>query len=132
MQENMELRLENDQDRKPFITIDDLKNLAKELLAGIQKLSEYKYPFKIRRGIEKREGVSHMIEQKESSETIKAGSKTYFFDIRKTREGKPYLSITESRLKGENGDRERSTIFIFPEDASKFADIFSKMVEKVA
>ena len=116
---------------KQFITIDDLVSMAGELYQGICKLSQYKHPLDIRRGIKQRKGVIQMIEHKENSETIKAGSKTYFFDLRSTREGKAFLSITESRLKGEGGERERNTILIFPEEAQKFADTVSEMVGKV-
>ena len=116
---------------KPFITIDDLVGMAGELYHGIRRLSEYKHPLDIRRGIKKRKGVIQLIEQKEKSETIKAGSKTYFFDLRNTREGKAFLSITESRLKGNEGERERNTILVFPEEAQKFADTVADMVGKV-
>jgi len=116
---------------RPFITIDDLVGMAGELYQGIRRLSEYKHPLDIRRGMRKRKGVIQLIEQKENSETIKAGSKTYFFDLRNTREGKTFLSITESRLKGEGGERERNTILIFPEEAQKFADTVTAMVSKV-
>jgi len=105
--------------------------MAGELYQGIRRLSEYKHPLDIRRGMRKRKGVIQLIEQKENSETIKAGSKTYFFDLRNTREGKTFLSITESRLKGEGGERERNTILIFPEEAQKFADTVTAMVSKV-
>ena len=105
--------------------------MAEELYNGIRRVSEYKHPLDIRRGIRKRKGVNRLIEQKENSETIKAGSKTYFFDLRNTKEGKAYLSITESRLKGEAGERERNTILIFPEEAQKFADTVAEMVGKI-
>ena len=45
-----------------------------------------------------------MADQTESK-TVKAGSRTYFFDLRETKEGQPYLTITESRFKGEGKDR---------------------------
>ncbi len=65
------------------------------------------------------------------SETVRAGAATYFFDVKKTKEGKPYLVITMSRFKGEDEDRERISIVVFPEHAQDFLDAASKMVEKL-
>ena len=72
------------------------------------------------------------MEREKNSEMLKAGSKTYFFDIKETREGKPYLIITESRLKGEGEKPERSSIMVFQENIEEFAGIVAKMVEKVS
>ena len=47
-----------------------------------------------------------------------------------TREGKPYLRITESR-KGEGDRFERNSINVFPEDADEFMEHLSKMVSKL-
>ncbi len=62
---------------------------------------------------------------------VKAGGKTYFFDIKKTKEGKPYLVITESRFAGEGKEWERTTIAVFPETAKEFANVVSEMVTKL-
>jgi hypothetical protein len=131
MEENRESKSGNELVRRPIITIDDLAKMAEDLLIGILQLSEYKYPLDIRRGSGLRRGVNSMVDQNESSRTLKAGSKTYFFDIRKTKEGKPYLVITESRLKEESGSRERHTIIVFPEEADSFAETVSEMVKKL-
>ena len=71
------------------------------------------------------------MEKKSTSKTIRAGAKTYFFDIKKTKHKKPYLTITESNFKGEGEDRERKMLIIFPENARKFADAVSLMVSKL-
>jgi hypothetical protein len=130
MQENKVSGSGSDQDREPFLTIDDLVERAQELFAGLKRLSEIKYPLDIRRGIRKE--VENSMVQNERSVTVKARSKTYFFDIKETRDGKSYLIITESRFKGEGGDRERSNIVIFPENAREFAEAVSKMVGRIA
>ena len=57
-----------------------------------------------------------MVDQNDSK-TVKAGSKTYFFDLKETKEGQPYLTITESRFMGEGKDRERASIVVFPDHA---------------
>jgi len=66
--------------------------------------------------------------QKSTSKTIKAGAKTYFFDLKKTKDRRSYLTITESNFKGEGEDRERKTVVVFPESAKKFAKALSQMV----
>ena len=62
------------------------------------------------------------------SKTVKAGSTTYFFDIKETKGGKPYLVITESRFKGEGSERQRSSIVVFPEQISEFTSALKEIV----
>jgi hypothetical protein len=78
----------------------------------------------------KGEEVMSMTDQTESK-TIKAGAKTYFFDVKQTQEDKPYLVITESRFKGEGQDRERASITVFPEQAQEFSATVQEMVGKL-
>lgn len=66
-----------------------------------------------------------------NSNQIRAGSRTYFFDVGKTNNGKPYLRITESRFKGEGEERERNSIIVFADDAQKFAQTVDEMVKKL-
>jgi hypothetical protein len=116
-------------EREPIITIDDLTRQAEELARGLRQLGEYKHPLSIRRGTSiKGEGVSDVTEE---SKTVKAGAKTYFFDLKETKEGKPYLTITESRFKGEDEERERHTIVVFPENAEEFTEALAAMAEKL-
>jgi hypothetical protein len=63
---------------------------------------------------------------------LKAAGKTFFFDVKETREKKPYLVITESRLKGEGEKPERSSIMIFQENLGEFAEVVAKMAKKMA
>ena len=62
---------------------------------------------------------------------VKAGSKTYFFDLKQTRDNKPYLLLTESRFKGEGEERERVSITIFPESAGPFGQAVAEMVARL-
>jgi hypothetical protein len=78
----------------------------------------------------KGEEVMSMGDQPESK-VIKAGAKTYFFDLKKTQEGKLYLMITESRFKGGGQDRERASIIVFPEQAQEFSATVQEMVRKL-
>jgi hypothetical protein len=92
---------------------------------GLKKLSENRRPLDIRKGVE------DLADQNEQSRTLKAGSKTYFFDIKKTKDEKPFLVITESRFKGEGEERERSTIIVFQDKAEEFERTVSEMISKV-
>ena len=70
-----------------------------------------------------------MVEQK--SEIIRAGSKTYFIDLKETKEGKPFLVITESRFKGEGEEHERNSIAVFPEYAEAFLNALQEMIPEL-
>jgi len=101
---------------------------TQELLSGLQKLSEYRHPLQVRRGVRKE--VKKRMSENGQSRQIKASGRTYFLDIESTREGKPYLRITESR-KGEGDKFERNRINVFPEDADAFVQALSEMVERL-
>ena len=72
-----------------------------------------------------------MTKENPNSEILKAGAKTYFFDLKMTKDDKPYLLITESRFSGEEGERERNTIVIFPEQAEEFGNLVSSFTKKI-
>lgn len=108
-----------------IVTIDDLQNIAQLLVKGLHELGEYKYPLALRKG------VNFMTDKNVASKTIKAGAQSYFLDIKKTKKGKPYLIITESRFKGEGEDRERQSIAVFPETAKEFVKEVSAMSKKL-
>ena len=119
-------RLEAEFTRPRFATIDDMLDLARKLVDGLNQLGERKDPLEIRRG------VRNMVERAErKSEMLKAAGKTFFFDVKETREKKPYLVITESRLKGEGEKPERSSIMIFQENLGEFAEVVAKMAKKI-
>ena len=65
------------------------------------------------------------------SRTVKAGAKTYFFDLKETKEGQPYLTITETRFMGEGKDRERASIVVFPDHAQGFLEAAQEMLGKL-
>ena len=60
------------------------------------------------------------------SEVVKAGKRTYFFDVKETRSGDKFVTITESRkIFDDNTGRfyyEKSKMFLYPEDFEKFAN----------
>ena len=129
MQNDKGLRSGSD-GRKPFTTIDDLVEKAGELLTGLKKLSESKHPLGVRRARVIRKGVEKSMNAERESRQIKGSGRTYFLDIEKTKEGKNYLRITESR-KGEGDKWERSSVNVFPEDINEFASAVSEMASEL-
>ena len=45
------------------------------------------------------------------NQKVRAGSRTYFMDVKETKDGKPYLSIQESRKKDEGFEKSRMLVF---------------------
>lgn len=114
---------------KTFVTIDDALARAHDLLSCLKTLSTYKHPLEVRRG----KGVIDMAaKEREESRQIRAGSRTYFVDLEHTKEGKRYLRITESRFKGEDQERERQSLVVFPEDAEEFAQAIGELAALLA
>lgn len=66
-------------------------------------------------------------------ESIPAGRRKYFLDIRTTRDGDHYLTITERKKsrQGMDYEQERYTIHLYKEDFVKFEDAFHKCAEKM-
>lgn len=59
------------------------------------------------------------------SQSVRAGKRTYFFDVKETKNNDFFLTITESkRLNQDSGDvsYEKHKIFLYPEDFKKFID----------
>jgi hypothetical protein len=77
-----------------------------------------------------RKGGLNMTE-KTQSKTVKAGAITYFFDIKETTQGKPFLVITMSRFKGNDEERERSSIIVFQAQAEEYLKATHEMVHNL-
>jgi hypothetical protein len=59
------------------------------------------------------------------SKVVRAGKRTYFFDVKATRSGDYYLTVTESRKKpGRDGAPvfEKNKIVLYKEDFAKFTN----------
>lgn len=67
------------------------------------------------------------------SKIIKAGKRTYFFDIKSTKGNDLYLTITESKKKIENGieSYQKHKIFLYKEDFEKFKEGFEEVIAKI-
>ncbi|MCF8368014.1 MAG: PUR family DNA/RNA-binding protein [Bacteroidales bacterium] len=67
------------------------------------------------------------------SKTVRAGKRTYFFDVKSTRAGEYYLTITESKRRFNNDQGkffyEKHKLFLYKEDFEKFADGLSTTIE---
>lgn len=66
------------------------------------------------------------------SRSLKAGKRTYFFDVKQTRNNDKYLVITESKKLFNDNDGsftyEKHKIFLYKEDYEKFADLLTAMI----
>ena len=67
------------------------------------------------------------------SEKVKAGKRTYFFDVKATRSNDYYLTITESkkRFKEDGFTYEKHKIFLYKEDFNKFMEALNNTVNHV-
>ena len=66
------------------------------------------------------------------SKAVKAGKRTYFFDVKETKAGEQYLTLTESKRRFDNNQGkfvyEKHKLFLFQEDFDKFLDGFNQAV----
>lgn len=68
------------------------------------------------------------------SKAVKAGKRTYFLDVKATRNNDYYLTITESKKKVDkdgNSTYEKHKIFLYKEDFEKFAEGLDEVVDVV-
>jgi len=68
------------------------------------------------------------------SKSVRAGKRTYFFDVKSTKGNDYYLTITESKKRfGEDGKffYEKHKIFLYKEDFEKFSEGFTESVSHI-
>lgn len=67
------------------------------------------------------------------SERVRAGKRTYFFDVKATRSNDYYLTITESKrkYKQDGYTYEKHKIFLYKEDFNKFVNALNSTVGHV-
>jgi hypothetical protein len=53
------------------------------------------------------------------------GRRTFFFDVRKTKEDKPYVKITESSVR--DGQKQRTNMMIFDSEMEDFKKALSSV-----
>lgn len=85
--------------------------------------------------VDNKEGVSNSeskFKQEIHSKVIRAGKRTYFFDVKSTRSNEYYLTITESKKRfGENGkfSYEKHKVFLYREDFQSFLESLHEVVD---
>lgn len=68
------------------------------------------------------------------SQTVRAGKRTYFFDVKATRNNDYYLTITESKKRfNKEGKQyfEKHKIFLYKEDFEKFSDGLAEVISYI-
>jgi hypothetical protein len=87
-------------------------------------------------------GIKEVLTEKEDktgkeeifTKIVRAGKRTYFFDVKATRREDYYLTITESKKRlGKEGKifYEKHKIFLYKEDFDKFAEGLKDAVEYI-
>jgi len=74
---------------------------------------------------DKSEGMESQERDEIYSKVVRAGKRTYFFDVKSTRKDDFYLTITESKKVFDREGQahyEKHKIFLYKEDFDKFAD----------
>lgn len=65
------------------------------------------------------------------SSKIKAGKRTYFFDVKSTRSNDYYITITESKRRFGGDGYDKHKIFLYKEDFNKFMKTLNDTVNYV-
>lgn len=68
------------------------------------------------------------------SKAVRAGKRTYFFDVKATKRNDYFLTITESKKRFQKDGRfffEKHKIFLYKEDFDKFADGFTEVIDYI-
>ena len=77
---------------------------------------------------------NHQAREEVFSKSVRAGKRTYFFDVKATKSNDYYLTITESKKRiGDDGNPfyEKHKIFLYREDFDKFLEGYNEAVAKV-
>lgn len=83
-------------------------------------------------GKEKKEGIETNEREEIFSKAVRAGKRTYFFDVKATRRNDYYLTITESKKRYHKDGRffyEKHKVFLYKEDFDKFADGLTESIQ---
>jgi hypothetical protein len=86
----------------------------------------------IEEGNDKQESTEKVERQEIFSKAVRAGKRTYFFDVKATRRNDYYLTITESKKRYHRDGRfyfEKHKIFLYKEDFDKFSEGLLESIE---
>ncbi len=77
--------------------------------------------------------MEHLEKREILSRAVRAGKRTYFFDVKTTKNDEKYLTITESKKKfnAEKGTvfYEKHKLFLYNEDFSKFQNALAGVLD---
>ena len=68
------------------------------------------------------------------SKAVRAGKRTYFFDVKATRKNDYYVTITESKKRYDEDGRfhyEKHKVFLYKEDFDKFAEGLEEIISYI-
>ena len=65
------------------------------------------------------------------STKVRAGKRTYFFDVKETKGNDYYLVITESKKRHEDGSFTKHKIFLYKEDFYKFLNGLADTIDYI-
>ncbi|MBE7177751.1 MAG: DUF3276 family protein [Mucilaginibacter polytrichastri] len=65
------------------------------------------------------------------SKRVRAGKRTYFFDVKATRANDYYITVTESKKRLEDGSFIKHKIFLYKEDFEKFIEGLQETMDYV-
>lgn len=71
--------------------------------------------------------------QEVHSNVVRAGKRTYFFDVKATKNNDLYLTITESKKSTQGGriSYQKHKVFLYKEDFEKFSDALGEAISKI-
>ena len=85
-------------------------------------------------GKEKKEGFEKNNREEIFSKAVRAGKRTYFFDVKATRRNDYYLTLTESKKRFNREGQpffEKHKIFLYKEDFEKFSDGLKEVIDYI-
>ncbi len=85
-------------------------------------------------GTEKNDEVVKTDREEIFSKSVRAGKRTYFFDVKTTRRNDYYLTLTESKKRFNRDGRfyfEKHKIFLYKEDFEKFTVGLTEAIEYI-
>ena len=83
---------------------------------------------------EEKKKAEERFRQEIYSNVIRAGKRTYFFDVKSTRNNEYYLTITESKKKYTDKGQfhyEKHKVFLYQEDFDKFSESLEDVIRYI-
>lgn len=80
------------------------------------------------------DGIENTERDEIFSKAVRAGKRTYFFDVKSTKGNDYYLTVTESKKRyNEDGTfrYEKHKLFLYKEDFEKFLEGLNEAIDKI-